>query len=105
MNNTLEIKIQDLKNLNKEEYLLVDIREEAAFAHGFIPNAVNIPLSRLREKPELLPNDKKIILYCAKGILSYEAAEELEEKCRTSCRRIWGMAVRQLFHRGAISGN
>ena len=80
MNNTLEIKIQDLKNLNKEEYLLVDIREEAAFAHGFIPNAVNIPLSRLREKPELLPKDKKIILYCAKGILSYEAAEELEEK-------------------------
>ena len=80
MNNTLEIKIQDLKNLNKEEYLLVDIREEAAFAHGFIPNAVNIPLSRLREKPELLPNDKKIILYCAKGILSYEAVEELEEK-------------------------
>ena len=80
MNNTLEIKIQDLKNLNKEEYLLVDIREEAAFAHGFIPNAVNIPLSRLREKPEHLPNDKKIILYCAKGILSYEAAEELEEK-------------------------
>ncbi|WP_072449312.1 rhodanese-like domain-containing protein [Blautia sp. Marseille-P3201T] len=80
MNNTLEIKIQDLKNLNKEEYLLVDIREEAAFAHGFIPNAVNIPLSRLREKPELLPKEKKIILYCAKGILSYEAAEELEEK-------------------------
>ena len=80
MNSTLEIKIQDLKNLNKEEYLLVDIREEAAFAHGFIPNAVNIPLSRLREKPELLPKDKKIILYCAKGILSYEAAVELEEK-------------------------
>ena len=80
MNNTLEIKIQDLRSLNKEEYLLVDIREEAAFAHGFIPNAVNIPLSKLREKPELLPKDKKIILYCAKGILSYEAAEELEEK-------------------------
>lgn len=80
MNNTLEIKIQDLKNLNKEEYVLVDIREEAAFAHGFIPDAVNIPLSKLREKPELLPKDKKIILYCAKGILSYDAAEELAEK-------------------------
>lgn len=80
MNNTLEIKIQDLKNLNKEEYLLVDIREEAAFSHGFIPDAVNIPLSKLREKQELLPKDKKIILYCAKGILSYDAAEELAEK-------------------------
>ena len=80
MNNTLEIKIQDLRSLNKEEYLLVDIREEAAFSHGFIPGAVNIPLSKLREKPELLPKDKKIILYCAKGILSYEAAEEWEEK-------------------------
>lgn len=80
MNNTLEIKIQDLKNLNKEEYLLVDIREEAAFSHGFISGAVNIPLSKLREKQELLPKDKKIILYCAKGILSYDAAEELAEK-------------------------
>lgn len=80
MNNTLEIKIQDLKNLNKEEYLLVDIREEAAFAHGFIPDAVNIPLSKFRENPELLPKEKKIILYCAKGILSYDAAEELAEK-------------------------
>lgn len=80
MNNTLEINIQDLKNLNKEEYMLVDIREEAAFAHGFIPGAVNIPLSKFREKPELLPKDKKIILYCAKGILSYDAAEELAEK-------------------------
>lgn len=80
MNNTLEIKIQDLRSLNKEEYLLVDIREEAAFSHGFIPSAVNIPLSKLREKPELLPKDKKIILYCAKGILSYEAAAQLEEK-------------------------
>ena len=80
MNNTLEIKIQDLKNLNNEEYLLVDIREEAAFSHGFISGAVNIPLSKLREKQELLPKDKKIILYCAKGILSYDAAEELAEK-------------------------
>ena len=80
MNNTLEIKMQDLKNLNTEEYMLIDIREEAAFAHGFIPGAVNIPLSKLREKPELLSNDKKLVLYCAKGILSYDAAEELEEK-------------------------
>lgn len=80
MNNTLEIQIQDLKNLNTEEYMLIDIRDEAAFAHGFIPGAVNIPLSKLREEPELLLKEKKLVLYCAKGILSYDAAEELAEK-------------------------
>lgn len=80
MNNTLEIQIQDLRNLNTEEYMLIDIRDEAAFAHGFIPGAVNIPLSKLREEPELLLKEKKLVLYCAKGILSYDAAEELAEK-------------------------
>ena len=80
MNNTLEIQMQDLRNLNTEEYMLIDIRDEAAFAHGFIPGAVNIPLSKLREEPELLLKEKKLVLYCAKGILSYDAAEELAEK-------------------------
>lgn len=80
MNNTLEIQMQDLRNLNTEEYMLIDIRDEAAFAHGFIPGAVNIPLSKLREEPELLLKEKKLVLYCAKGILSYDVAEELAEK-------------------------
>ena len=37
MNNTLEIQMQDLRNLNTEEYMLIDIRDEAAFAHGLFP--------------------------------------------------------------------
>ena len=35
---------------------------------------------KLREEPELLLKEKKLVLYCAKGILSYDAAEELAEK-------------------------
>ena len=31
MNNTLEIKYRDLRSLNKEEYLLVDIRKKQLF--------------------------------------------------------------------------
>lgn len=80
MDKSLEINIQDLKGLDPRDYMLVDIRDEAAFAHGFISGAVNIPLSKLQEDPELLPKGKKVILYCAKGILSYDAAEELTEK-------------------------
>lgn len=80
MDKSLEINIQDLKGLDPRDYMLVDIRDEAAFAHGFISGAVNIPLSKLQEDPELLPKGKKVILYCSKGILSYDAAEELTEK-------------------------
>ncbi len=80
MNNILEIQIEDLKKLNTEDYMLVDIREAAAFAHGFIPGAINIPLSELQENSEILSKEKKVILYCAKGILSYDLVKELAEK-------------------------
>ena len=52
----------------------------SSFFHGFILWRSEYSSVKTSEKPELLPKDKKIILYCAKGILSYEAAEELEEK-------------------------
>lgn len=80
MENTLEIQIEDLKKLHTDEYVLIDIRNESAFTHGFIPNAINIPLSKLQENLPFLSKDKKIILYCTKGILSYDTAKELSEK-------------------------
>ena len=74
----MDITAKELALLNKDEYILLDIRDESDWAYGAIPGAYTV-------KPELideqkLQKDKKIIVYCAKGVLSDEIAENLALK-------------------------
>lgn len=74
------ISYQELEQMTSEEYQLVDIRDESSAAYGKIPGAVHIPEEELLDRIEELPKNKKIILYCMKGIFSKEAAARLQEK-------------------------
>ena len=74
----MDITAKELALLNKDEYILLDIRYESDWAYGAIPGAYTV-------KPELIDEqkfqkDKKIIVYCAKGVLSDEIAENLALK-------------------------
>jgi NADPH-dependent 2,4-dienoyl-CoA reductase/sulfur reductase-like enzyme/rhodanese-related sulfurtransferase len=55
----------------------LDVREEDEFEFGHIKGAVNIPLSRLRDRLEELPKDRPIYAYCRTGQRSYNAARVL----------------------------
>jgi len=49
--------------MNKDEAIVVDLREAAEFKTGHIVNAINIPFKRLEERwEELLPNKAKTII-------------------------------------------
>ena len=67
MEKNIEIPVRDL---DAEGLFLVDIRGEEAFLRGGIPGANPISQEQIQENPEILPKDKKIVLYCAKGILT-----------------------------------
>lgn len=74
----MDITAKELALLNKDEYILLDIRDDSDWAYGAIPGAYTV-------KPELIDEqkfqkDKKIIVYCAKGVLSDEIAENLALK-------------------------
>ncbi len=75
----LEITWQDLEELQEGDYQLVDIRGAFSAAYGVIPGAVNIPQEELSERVQELPEDKKLILYCTRGMFSRDAAEELRD--------------------------
>ncbi|MCB7320654.1 ATP-binding protein [Lacrimispora sp. 210928-DFI.3.58] len=75
----LEITWQDLEELQEGDYQLVDIRGAFSAAYGVIPEAVNIPQEELSERVQELPEDKKLILYCTRGMFSRDAAEELRD--------------------------
>ena len=55
--------------------ILVDVREADEYASGHIPNAVNEPLSTIKQTT--LPKDKPLFLYCLRGTRSKQAARIL----------------------------
>ena len=73
------ITIKELRNWNKEEYLLIDVRDTVAFQYGYIPHAINIPGVELEERLDELDKHKKIVVYCMKGIISNGAIGLLED--------------------------
>ena len=75
----IDISLEEMKQMSPEEYVLIDVRDQTAYNHGFIPGAINMEQDALI-KEGALPKDKKLILYCLKGIISADAAEELRKK-------------------------
>lgn len=80
MDKELDITLEALEAMEKDTCLLVDIRQEAAFLHGGIPGAVHIEQAELEKNPHQLPKDKKLILYCAKGIVSADMVRILRRE-------------------------
>lgn len=59
---------------------IIDVRSPGEFADEAYPGAVNIPLNLLPGRlDELGPKDGPIVLYCASGARSAQAARLLKE--------------------------
>lgn len=60
------ISVPDLQNLvNKNEVLIVDVRNEDAYNLAHIRGARLIPLSEIDKRSGELPKDKLIVTYCS----------------------------------------
>ena len=78
------ITVQELRNLDKDSYQIIDMRDEIEVAHGSIPNAVHMPAEEIRKAIEeqtegAFPRDKKLVICCARGRFSTDVAEALCE--------------------------
>lgn len=69
-------KVRDLYELG--EYIL-DVREIPEFERSHIKNAINIPLSQLRDRLDEIPKDRVIYIYCRSGQRSYNACLALQK--------------------------
>lgn len=78
-----EQDILTYKELTDKGAMLVDVREPREWEGGQLPEALGVPLSRLRagDLGELadVPRDTSLALYCAGGVRSLEAADILEQ--------------------------
>ncbi|MCS7058118.1 MAG: rhodanese-like domain-containing protein [Meiothermus sp.] len=72
-----ELTPQEAQAWIQEGAYVVDVREPYEYAMGHVPGAVNIPLGRLAAEVGRLPKDRKLLLVCASGNRSSQAAEYL----------------------------
>jgi rhodanese-related sulfurtransferase len=68
---------QYLTQFQGADYYLIDVREADEYADGHLPGTVNIPLSELEQRWSEIAQDKPIVLVCARGGRSAQAAEYL----------------------------
>jgi rhodanese-related sulfurtransferase len=61
-----------------EELFLLDVRSPLECAQCLIPEAVNIPLGKVRSSLDLIPRDRPVVCFCAVSLRGYEAARMLQ---------------------------
>ena len=74
----LEISWQQICAMKKEDYSLIDIRDELSFSYGNIPGSINITEEMLLADAEKW-REKTVILCCKKGESSLALATRLRE--------------------------
>jgi rhodanese-related sulfurtransferase len=77
---TTVINPVDLKKMidgKNQDFVIVDVRDEAEYKEGHIPGAISIPVDGFASRSGVLPKEKKIIVYCNTGGSSYSAYRKL----------------------------
>lgn len=71
-----------LERLNRDEAILVDVRERGEIARAAFdaPHVVHMPLSEFERRHTELPHDREIILACATGNRSFQAMHYLAHR-------------------------
>ena len=75
----MEITVQQLNELEKDSYQIIDIRDEAKTAHGMIPGAVHLQADDIEGNPAVASH-KKLVICCSVGKISIDVAEQLADK-------------------------
>ncbi|GMA97363.1 DsrE/DsrF/DrsH-like family protein [Pelosinus sp. IPA-1] len=80
----------EIKQVDKENALLVDVRTPIEFGMGSIEDAINIPLDELRGRLQEIPKNKELILFCQIGLRGYLAYRILVQNGFTNLKNLSG---------------
>ena len=97
------IQWHKIDSLDKENSLIVDIREEFELITGNLENSIHIPLEELRDRLNEIPRNKKIYVTCQVGLRGYIACRVLEQN-GIKCTNIDGGMKTYLYVKRAKEG-
>ncbi|MBS4534136.1 DsrE/DsrF/DrsH-like family protein [Clostridium sp. D2Q-14] len=70
----------ELEDLDTNNTIILDVREEIERELGYIEGSINISVDELRNRYDELDKNKLIVLYCAIGVRGYIATRILKQK-------------------------
>lgn len=73
-----QVNVDKVRELVESGTYIVDVREKVEFDRGHLKDAVNIPLSELRNRADEIPKDLPVYLHCRTGQRSYNAVLALQ---------------------------
>ena len=62
-----EISVAEAAQLDRDEWLFLDVREQSEWNEGHIPWATLIPVDQLEKRLSELPTNKNIVVVCQSG--------------------------------------
>lgn len=65
---------------NRDDVVLIDVREDFEYADGHIPGATLIPLGQIPNRLDEIPTDKTVVAVCRSGNRSGQATSFLREQ-------------------------
>jgi rhodanese-related sulfurtransferase len=74
------IRVEEIKELDLDKNILVDVRTVSEQARGMIEGAISIDVNNMRDQLDQLDKDKTIIIYCAVGVRGHTASRILKQK-------------------------
>ena len=102
---------RELRDSDRKNVTLIDVRTKDEAALGTIEGAVNIPLDEIRERMGEIPHDKPVWLFCGVGLRGYLASNILKANGYDDVRNLIGglrtyeAATRQYENAGSGNGN
>ena len=85
-----QVPLTKVRELVETNACIIDVREPGEYNAGHLINAVNIPLSQLRQRMDEIPKDRPVYLHCRSSQRSYNAVMALQHCGFTNVYNIAG---------------
>jgi rhodanese-related sulfurtransferase len=97
-----DMPLADWPALGRDDALLLDVREPDEFSAGHMTDALNIPLSQLRDRYAELPKDRDIHVSCGVGQRAYYAVRFLAQHGYRASNLSGGYTTYEAFRQAGV---
>lgn len=73
-----QVPVYKVRELVENNAFIIDVREKHEYESGHLKNAINIPLSEIRQRASEIPKDLPVYLHCRSSQRSYNAIMVLQ---------------------------
>lgn len=84
-----QVPVTKVRELVESGTCIIDVREAPEYSLGHLKNAVNIPLSEIRDRLEEIPRDRPVYLHCRSSQRSYNACMALINR---GYKNVWNIS-------------